>query len=308
MKIVSYRLADDTVSYGALREGKVIPATTFWSNGPRNLMELLAEGPDALKEAAVLSDDFKPELDLEDLDLLAPLPRPGKIIALAVNYAQHHREFDRGAELPDKQRITPRPFLMPGTCVAAPGATIDWPVYSEEIDYEAELAVVIGQTCKQVTCVQALHYVGGYTVANDISARSVTFAQGRKERPKDAFFDWLHGKWADGFCPMGPCLVTPDEIADAQDLRITTHVNGQLRQDARTSQMIFSIAELVSFCSQIMTLEPGDVIATGTPAGVGKATGNYLQSGDEVRCDIEGIGELVNTLGPKPERFYTLCT
>lgn len=307
MKAVSYRLADDTVSYGALRKGKVVPATTFWSNGPRNLMELLREGKAAVKEAQVLSDDHEAELELDELDLLAPIPSPGKLIGLAVNYAEHHREFERGHDLPEKHHITPRPFLMPRTCVAGPGDTIDWPVYSEQIDYEAELAVVIGETCKGVTPVRALHHVAGYTVANDISARSTTFARGREERPKDDFFDWLHGKWADGFCPLGPCLVTADEIENAQDLRITTHVNGELRQDARTSQMIFSIAELVSFCSQLMTLEPGDVIATGTPSGVGKATGKLLGPGDVVTCAIEGIGELVNTLGPRPEKFYTPC-
>jgi 2-keto-4-pentenoate hydratase/2-oxohepta-3-ene-1,7-dioic acid hydratase in catechol pathway len=307
MKFVSYRLADDTQSYGVLREGRVIPATTFWSNGPRSLLDLLAQGAQAMKEARTLSADFEAELELEELDLLAPIPRPPKLIGLAVNYAEHHREFDRGHDLPEKRHITPRPFLMPGTCVAAPGDVIQWPIFSREIDYECELAVIIGRSCKGVTAVEAPHYVAGYTIANDISARSTTFAAGREQRPKDDFFDWLHGKWADGFCPLGPCMVTPDEIGDVQDLAIGTRVNDEVRQDARTSQMIFSVAELVSFISHLMTLTPGDVIATGTPSGVGKATGKLLESGDVITCSIEGIGELTNTLGPAPSDFYAPC-
>ena len=244
-----------------------------------------------------------------DVRLLAPLPRPPKAIGLAVNYVEHHREFDRGQDLPDDPRrtTTPRPFLMPQTVVMGTRTTIPWPTFSREIDYEVELAVVIGRAAKDVDPDEALDYVAGYTIANDISARSVTHLAGRSERPKDAFFDWLHGKWSDGFLPLGPFLVTAEDIPDPQNLRLQCLVNGEVRQDARTSQMIFSVAELIAFCSRLMTLLPGDVIATGTPSGVGKATGKLLAPGDEVVCRIEGIGELANTIGPAPTDYYQPC-
>ena len=132
----------------------------------------------------------------------------------------------------------------------------------------------------------------GYTIANDVSARSCSFSDGREKRPRDDFFDWLHGKWADGFCPLGPWIVTADEVGAPMDLGISLDVNGQTRQNSRTSAMIFDVFELVSFISHIMTLTPGDVIATGTPSGVGMATGNFLKGGDVITCRIEKIGEL----------------
>jgi 2-keto-4-pentenoate hydratase/2-oxohepta-3-ene-1,7-dioic acid hydratase in catechol pathway len=193
---------------------------------------------------------------------------------------------------------------MPSTAVANPGDEIPWPVYSETIDYELELAVVI---CKKAKCVDgsnAPDFIAGYTIVNDVSARSVTFAANRKERPWDEFYDWLNGKWADGFCPMGPYILTADEIEDVQDLDMKLSVNGEVRQDANTSQMIYSVADIVSFVSHIMTLEPGDIIATGTPSGVAMATGNFLKAGDRIEASIEKLGTLTNTLGPKPEKFY----
>jgi len=151
---------------------------------------------------------------------------------------------------------------------------------------------------------QALDVVAGYTIVNDISARTVTFAKNRAKRPWDEFYDWLNGKWADGFLPMGPYLVTADEIEDAQGLEMCLTVNAQVRQKANTSQMIHPVADVVSFVSHLMTLEPGDIIATGTPSGVGLATGNYLKAGDRIEATIDGLGTLVNTLGPQPKEFY----
>jgi 2-keto-4-pentenoate hydratase/2-oxohepta-3-ene-1,7-dioic acid hydratase in catechol pathway len=249
-------------------------------------------------------------IPLDSVKLLAPIPRPGKILALAGNYSEHIKEaalkrgFNLGLSDSPRQTTVPRPFLKPATCVLNPGATIPWPVYSKEIDYELELAVVIGKVAKCVPIDQALQYVGGYTIANDVSARSVTVSKNRQKRPWDEFYDWLNGKWADGFCPMGPYLVTADEIADVQNLKMVLKVNGEVRQDASTSQMIYAVADVVSFLSHIMTLEPGDVICTGTPSGVGVATGNFLKAGDQIECTIEGLGVLTNTLGPRPEQFY----
>jgi len=132
----------------------------------------------------------------------------------------------------------------------------------------------------------------------------VTFAKKRTERPWDEFYDWLNGKWADGFCPMGPYLLTADEINNVQNLDMQLTVNGQVRQKANTAQMIYPVADIVSFISHIMTLEPGDVIATGTPSGVAMATGNFLEAGDKIEASIEKLGTLTNTLGPKPKKFY----
>ena len=193
---------------------------------------------------------------------------------------------------------------MPSTVVSGPGDVIPWPAYSREIDYELELAVVIGKKAKCVEAAEALDCVAGYTIANDVSARSVTFKESRGVRPWDEFYDWLNGKWADGFCPMGPCLVTKDEIADVQNLSMTLKVNDQVRQNANTAQMIYPVADIVSFCSHLMTLEPGDVISTGTPSGVAVATGNFLQAGDKIECTIENLGTLTNTLGERPKQFY----
>ncbi|TSA55071.1 MAG: FAA hydrolase family protein, partial [Planctomycetaceae bacterium] len=172
------------------------------------------------------------------------------------------------------------------------------------IDYELELAVVIGQKAKAVPTENALEIIAGYTIVNDVSARTVTFKKNRAERPWDEFYDWLNGKWADGFCPMGPYLLTADEIEDVQNLDMKLTVNGEVRQNANSSQMIHTVAQIVSFLSHLMTLEPGDIIATGTPSGVGFATGNYLKAGDRIEATIDKLGTLTNTLGPKPEEFY----
>ena len=193
---------------------------------------------------------------------------------------------------------------MPPTVVIGPDEQIPWPAYSEQVDYEIELAVVIGKTTKYIKPEDALNAVAGYTIVNDVSARSVTFAKARVKRPWDEFYDWLNGKWADGFLPMGPYLLTKDEVDDVQNLDMQLSVNGRVRQKANTSQMIYPVADIVSFLSHIMTLEPGDVIATGTPAGVAMATGDFLQPGDRIECTIEKLGTLKNTLGPHPEKFY----
>jgi 2-keto-4-pentenoate hydratase/2-oxohepta-3-ene-1,7-dioic acid hydratase in catechol pathway len=249
-------------------------------------------------------------IPLDSVELLAPISRPGKILALAGNYSEHIKEaalkrgFNLGLSDSPRQTTVPRPFLKPATCILNPGDTIPWPIYSKEIDYELELAVVIGEVVKCAGIDQALDCVAGYTIANDVSARSVTFAKNRQRRPWDEFYDWLNGKWADGFCPMGPYLVTPDEIADVQNLAMILKVNAEVRQNANTSQMIYAVANTVSFLSYIMTLEPGDIICTGTPSGVGVATGNFLKAGDQIECNIEGLGTLANTVGPRPEEFY----
>jgi len=311
MKLVTYR-RDDSISCAVLTDKGLVDIPTCWPgpNPPRSIKEVLERGPQCLEKLAALVSSAETITPLEAVKLLAPIPRPGKVIALAGNYSEHIKEaaLKRGFKLglSDSPRNTtvPRPFIMPTTAVIGPDEQIPWPCYSKEIDYEIELAVVIGRKAKCVPIGQAPNYVAGYTIANDVSARSVTFGAGRQERPWDDFYDWLNGKWADGFCPMGPYLLTADEIGDVQNLRLTLTVNGRVRQDASTSQMIYPVADIVSFLSHLMTLEPGDVIATGTPSGVGVATGQFLEAGDVIECTIEKLGTLRNTLGPRPDEFY----
>ena len=245
-------------------------------------------------------------MPLDSAKLLAPIPRPGKILALAGNYVEHIKEGGGKLGLSDSPRKTtvPRPFIMPATAVANPGDEIPWAAYSETIDYELELGIVIGKRAKAVSIDDALGVIAGYTIVNDVSARTVTFKKNRAERPWDEFYDWLNGKWADGFCPMGPYVLTADEIEDVQNLDLKLTVNGEVRQNANTSQMIHTVAQIVSFLSNLMTVEPGDIIATGTPSGVGFPTGNFLKAGDKIEASIEKLGTLANSLGPKPESFY----
>lgn len=309
MKLATY-VHDGVTSYGVVTDSGILGAAALWPDGPASVLELLRAGGQALDRLAELARAGGQTLALDDLTLLAPIPDPPKAIGLAVNYVAHHHELQRPADMPQTpaRTTTPRPFLMPPTAVIGPGAEIPWPAYSREIDYEIELAVVIGRTAARIEPEQAMAHVAGYTIANDVSARSVTHAEDRAERPKDAFFDWLHGKWADGFFPTGPYLVTADEIPDPNNLELELTVNGHARQQANSSLMIFPVAEIVAFISQVMTLTPGDIIATGTPSGVGAADGRFLQPGDTITCRIEKIGELTNTLGRPPENFYAPCS
>jgi 2-keto-4-pentenoate hydratase/2-oxohepta-3-ene-1,7-dioic acid hydratase in catechol pathway len=298
----------DSISIGLLFGQALIDIPSIWPgpNPPRTIKEILVRGPDCLAKLAELADSTDIFTTLDSVKLLAPIPRPNKVIALAGNYSEHIREAGRALGLSDSPRDTtvPRPFIMPPTVVIGPDVQIPWPAYSDQVDYEIELAVVIGKKTKYIKSEDALDAVAGYTIANDVSARSVTFAEARAKRPWDEFYDWLNGKWADGFLPMGPYLLTKDQVDDVQNLDMQLTVNGRVRQKAGTSQMIYNVADIVSFLSHIMTLEPGDVIATGTPAGVAMATGEFLQPGDTIECTIEKLGTLRNTLGERPNEFY----
>ena len=311
MKLITYS-KDKSISCAILTADGLIDIPSAWKdpNPPRSVKDILQRQGGCLAKLAEIAESSKPsaseKLHLDSVSLLAPIPRPGKVIALAGNYSEHVKEAGVVLGLSDGSRQTtvPRPFLMPATVVTGPGTKILWPAYSKEIDYEIELAVVIGKEAKCVTTEEAVDYVAGCTIVNDVSARSVSFTKARGERPWDEFYDWLNGKWADGFLPMGPYLLTADEIGDVQNLDMTLTVNGKVRQKANTSQMIYPVADIVSFVSHIMTLEPGDIIATGTPAGVAMATGRFLEAGDIIECTIEKLGTLTNTLGPRPSEFY----
>ncbi|HEY3629620.1 MAG TPA: fumarylacetoacetate hydrolase family protein [Jatrophihabitantaceae bacterium] len=232
---------------------------------------------------------------LDDVELCAPIGRPGKLLAAAANYQEHVTETG-GAPL-DKSTLVPRLFLKPSTCVAAPGEPIELPELSKQIDWEAELGVVIGRRARAVSVDNALDVVAGYLGANDVSARSLDYGIARDTDDKAVwFFDWLAGKWFDGFAPMGPYLVTADEVPDPQALPVRFELNGTVHQQGSTAGMIFSVAELISHASRLMTLEPGDVILTGTPSGVGAASGVYLSVGDRMVVTIGDFGELRNEL------------
>ena len=233
-------------------------------------------------------------LPMDAVELLAPIESPPKILLLAGNYASHIEE--EGKIALERAETFPYLFMKPATTLNHPNAGIAIPrVSPEHIDYECELGVVIGRRARHVDEDAALGVVAGYTVVNDISDRQYRPFPHRKPRERDAFFDWLHGKWHDGFCPAGPCLRSARSLPDPQRQRVTTHVNGELRQDGSTAQMIFPVAAIIAFVSSLMTLEPGDIIATGTPAGVGAATGRFLKAGDRIDATIEGIGVLSNS-------------
>lgn len=214
--------------------------------------------------------------------LLAPVARPGKLVGIGLNYSDHAAEA--GMAIP-KQPVLFAKFANavtgPYDPILHPGETV-----TSKLDWEVELGVVIGRKCRRVAVEEALWYVAGYTVINDVSARDLQMFDGQ----------WIKGKTCDSFAPMGPVLVTTDEIPDPQRLPLTCHVNGEQVQNGNTDKMIFSVAEVISFLSTLMTLEPGDVIATGTPPGVGlgRKPQVYLRVGDLVRCEIPGIGFIEN--------------
>jgi len=229
-----------------------------------------------------------------DVSLLVPVPAPSKLLLLAGNYSKHIEEGGGKAE--ERARTFPYIFMKPPlTTLTHPGKPVRIPEVSpDHIDWELELGVIIGKQCRHVTEADALDYVAGYTVVNDISDRKFRPNPSRAQREKDGFFDWLHGKWHDTFCPMGPAVLPADEQPDPQTLGMTLKVNGQIEQDASTAEMVFPVAAIVEFVSSIVTLEPGDIISTGTPSGVGSAKGKFLKPGDVLEAQIENIGVLTN--------------
>jgi 2-keto-4-pentenoate hydratase/2-oxohepta-3-ene-1,7-dioic acid hydratase in catechol pathway len=218
---------------------------------------------------------------LDELETLAPVTTPGKIICIGLNYRDHAAETQM--QLPAE----PVFFSKFNTAIIGPGQAISIPSVTRQVDYEAELAIIIGKRGKAVPVEQAGDLIAGYTVFNDVSARDLQFRDGGQ---------WIKGKSLDTFAPIGPYLVTTDEVPDPDNLTIRLWVNGQLLQDSNTGQMIFSLPMLVSYLSQLVTLEPGDLIATGTPPGVGytRKPPVFLKDGDQVTIAIEGVGRLSN--------------
>ena len=226
--------------------------------------------------------DLPYEENISKFKLLSPIPNPNKIICLAFNYSDHAEE--QGLQAPEDPVIV----IKPRTTLTSTESDIVCPDFVSELDYEVELAVIIGKNCKNVSVEDASKAVFGYMVFNDVSARDIQF--------KDKQF--TRGKSFDTFAPCGPWITTADEIKDPQNLKLTTKINGELRQNSSTSKMFIKIPEIVSKISKVMTLEKGDIIATGTPAGVALKNPNveFLKDGDKVEMEIEGLGILNNTI------------
>ena len=308
MRLVTYRKGSSKPRVGALA-GEVVfdlgalaadlareRGTVRKGRGgfPKTMLELIQGGAEALalaREAlghgeAVLKRDGVNALVERKLGvpaakarLEAPIPRPARnVFCLGRNYKEHAAE--RGAAAPEH----PVYFTKAPETVVGPGAKVIHHAATKELDYEVELTVVIGTAGKDIAREQALAHVFGYTIVNDVTARDV---QKRHQQ-------WFHGKSMDTFCPMGPVLVTADEIPDPQQLAVAMRINGETRQSSNTSKMIFPVDECIAVLSQGFTILPGDVIATGTPEGVGAALGKFLKAGDKMEAEVEKIGVLAN--------------
>jgi len=289
MKIVTFK--SDRGPVAGVVAGERVLDVCRASDGeiPGSAVELIAS-EDALRRARALAERaledsrFGEEftVQLSQTTLLAPIPRPGKIVCLGLNYRDHAAEG--GHEVPDEPVV----FSKAPTSVIGPGQCIVLPRVSHKVDYEVELAFVIGKGGKDIPAAEAMQHVAGYTVLNDVSARDY-----QEEKPGG---QWYLAKSFDTFCPMGPWIVTADEIEDPHGLGLSCTVSGQLMQSSNTAEMVFRIPQIVEYVSRVFTLEPGDVVATGTPPGVGVARTppRFLRTGDVVVCAVDNIGSLEN--------------
>ena len=250
--------------------------TNYTSSLVNHVHDLLRGGSKELQQNGVL-------LETSDARVLPPIPVPPKIVCLGLNYRDHAEEAH--APIPERPLL----FSKPSTAIVGPEDQVVYPEISTQVDYELELAVVIGKRGKNVAESDAFLHVAGYTVFNDISARDIQFADKQ----------WFRGKSFDTFAPTGPSLVLREQLTDPHDLKMELRVNGEVRQRSTTANMIFKIPQLIAFISRVMTLQPGDIIATGTPAGVGfyaKPEKRLLRPGDLMEAEIEGIGILRNRI------------
>ena len=292
LKLVRYH-KEERENYGVLMDNKVVCLPRLAKRLNSQLPELLrefitlglrgVESADRLLDKALENEIEQASLLVNEVTLLAPIAFPPKIVCLGLNYRDHISE--QNAAVPDEPII----FIKPHTTIIGPNENIVKPSFVEKLDYEAELAVVMGRKVKNVPVSEAESHIFGYTILNDVSARDFQF--------KDK--QWTRGKSFDTFAPTGPCITTANQLRDTSDLFIRTWVNDELRQNSTTKNMVFTVCEIIHHLSRIMTLEAGDIIATGTPAGVGfalKPQPKFLQEGDTVKIEIERIGILENTV------------
>lgn len=290
MRFVRY-LHSDVESYGLLTDAEIISLPTLADALetllPSTIEELIGLGEKGMRTVEQLMIDStktekrKATIKISEANFLAPVSSPPKIICLGLNYRDHAEEA--GAKIPDEPII----FMKPRTAIIGPGEPIIQPKFVKNLDYEAELAIIIGKKGKNIPVSEAKKYVFGYTAFNDVSAREIQF--------KDK--QWTRGKSFDTFAPIGPCITTPDQIGDVGKLKIRTRVNGELRQNSSTKNMVFNVYEVIHYMSLVMTLEPCDIIATGTPAGVAafmKPKPKFLSPDDLVEIEIENIGTVRN--------------
>jgi 2-keto-4-pentenoate hydratase/2-oxohepta-3-ene-1,7-dioic acid hydratase in catechol pathway len=291
LKIVRYRYGNEE-SYGVINQQAVLSLPDLAKSSkeelPQKIEGFIAQGNETIETAEDLiknannSDIKSVSAPLSAVSLLAPISFPPKIICLGLNYFDHAAETN--SAVPDEPVI----FMKPHTAITGPNQRIIKPKFVKELDYEGELAIVMGKTAKNIPAAEAKNYIFGYTVFNDVSARDFQFKDGQ----------WTRGKSFDTFAPTGPCITTENQLKNTEDVTIRTWVNDELRQNGTTRNMVFNVEEIVHQLSRVMTLEPCDIIATGTPAGVGHAMKpkTYLRHGDVVRIEIEGIGVLENKI------------
>lgn len=290
MRLVTYAVLDGGRQRVGMWEGNTITALSLADRDPetcsmRDVIDA-AHDPAHPQEPQRLKDQY----DVADVRLLAPLPNsPGNVICLGRNYAEHAQESARAKG----QEVTrPTFFTKALTSIIGPYDDIPFdPALSGELDWEVELAVVIGRTARRVSHDEAIDYVFGYAVLNDISARDLQFGYGGQ---------YFYGKSLDGSCPLGPCIVTADEVPNPQNLNLRLRVDGVIKQEDSTANMTFDVAECIAVLSRGMTLLPGQIIATGTPAGVGfaRTPPEFLRPGNTVEAEIDGIGTLRNVVVP----------
>jgi 2-keto-4-pentenoate hydratase/2-oxohepta-3-ene-1,7-dioic acid hydratase in catechol pathway len=283
MKLVSFKHSGARKP-GLLVGNDIIDLAEAGCSGGRHgdLMEIVRGGDRALEEVRSLARSRRAAIPAASVQLCAPIQEPGKIVGIGLNYVDHCREAN--LKVPDVPVLFGK---FPNSVVGPDEDIVFDRSVCTEVDYEVELGVVIGATARRVSEAQALDHVAGYAVAHDVSARDLQFSGAQQ---------WDHGKSVDTFCPWGPWLVTRDEIPDPQKLDMRLLLNGQQMQTSNTSNMIFSVAQLIAFVSRSITLEPGDLIVTGTPFGVGfsRKPPVYLKDGDECVLEIEGLGTLRN--------------
>jgi 2-keto-4-pentenoate hydratase/2-oxohepta-3-ene-1,7-dioic acid hydratase in catechol pathway len=286
MKLVTFKPRGGSAQLGAIVGDRVVNlAEASGGSLPNDMKSLLELGDDGLKQAKkVATKKAAGEIGvkLSDVKLLAPISNPNKVVAIGLNYLDHIRESN--AKVPS----IPIMFTKYTTSIIGNGDAVRWSVSeTAKVDWEVELAVVIGTRAYRVKEEDAFNYIAGYTVANDVSARDLQGERGDQ---------WIRGKSLDTFCPLGPCIVTKDEIADPHNLGLRTIVNGQTMQDSNTKELLFKIPHLIAYLSRAFTLLPGDVVITGTPPGVGMGMKPpvFLKNGDVVTVEIDGIGSVTN--------------
>jgi 2-keto-4-pentenoate hydratase/2-oxohepta-3-ene-1,7-dioic acid hydratase in catechol pathway len=281
MRLISFASASGPRAAAILPSGFFVDLQQADNKLPSDMAQLLGLGPDGLHRAVAAAAIGQP-INPKQVQLLPPVPRPEKIFCIGLNYADHARETGKQ---PPPEPVIFNKFV---TALRATGESIVLPRLSAKVDYEAELVVVIGKGGRHISKEDALTHIGGYTCGNDVSARDW-----QNHKPGG---QWLLGKSFDSFAPLGPALVTADEVGDAGNLRISLRINGNTMQDSRTSQLIFRVEELISYISGVCTFSPGDLIFTGTPPGVGFARKPpvYLEPGDVVEVEIERLGILSN--------------